>query len=77
MTTVRIKRPVELDDDQDDEDRTCSYCGWEAKNRRDHERHAAGLDRKRLECPLQDIDAIKLQEQAQARGANWASKVLW
>jgi hypothetical protein len=61
MTKVRVAEPAEHD--------RCAYCGYRAKTKAEHERHEAGLDSKWLECPHQDIDAIKLREKSLRVGA--------
>jgi hypothetical protein len=46
----------------------CKYCGYLPTSQADEARHKAGLDPKRLECPLQDVDAIKEREKAHRLG---------
>lgn len=48
----------------DDElDWTCPNCGYKPEKAIERERHKAGVDEKRLECPRQDIEAINAQAQ--------------
>jgi hypothetical protein len=69
MTKVRLSNPQEHD--------RCEYCGFLPRTKREAELHEAGLDHKRLECPHQDVDAIKLREKnIKARGMD-IGKVAW
>ena len=44
---------------------TCPHCGYTAETRAEADRHAAGLDRKRLHCPHQNIEDIKAAQRKQ------------
>ena len=43
-------------------DWTCPNCGFKPEKATDRERHKAGVDETHLECPRQDIEAIKAQQ---------------
>ena len=53
----------------------CPFCGREIPARR-RELHAAGLDAHALDCPHQDIAAIRDRVAARRLGGSW-NRVAW